>query len=166
MNKILELLKKLDKYNLKNEEKIFLGTDGSITNLLEILFDGEVVVETISQTTINNTYYRTVLLKINNNPLIYANSKISLKTIKDINLRDTISKDLLLADIPIGKILKSHNLETRREIKSIEYNKLSEKIKLHLKTKNNYLPNRTYHIIYKNKVLMEITEIFNIKEYL
>ncbi len=166
MNKILELLKKLDKYNLKNEEKIFLGTDGSITNLLEILFDGEVVVETISQTTINNTYYRTVLLKINNNPLIYANSKISLKTIKDINLRDTISKDLLLADIPIGKILKSHNLETRREIKSIEYTKLSEKIKLHLKTKNNYLPNRTYHIIYKNKVLMEITEIFNIKEYL
>ena len=49
-------------HGLKNEEKILLGTDGSITNLLEILFGGEVFVETLYQEITDNVNYRSVLL--------------------------------------------------------------------------------------------------------
>ncbi|UXM84635.1 chorismate--pyruvate lyase family protein [Methanococcus aeolicus] len=154
------------KYNLKNEEKIFLGTDGSITNLLEILFNDKVIVKTISQMTIEDTYYRTVILKIKNIPMIYATSKIPLKNIKNNELRENISKDLLSADIPIGKILKMHNLETRREIKNITYDDIDKNIQQYLETTKTELPQRTYNIIYKNNILMELTEIFNVGEYL
>jgi chorismate-pyruvate lyase len=155
-----------ERYPLKNEEKILLGTDGSITNLLEILFNNEVVVETIHQNIVNDVNYRTVILKINDIPMVYATSKIPLKNIKDKGMRESIKKDLLSANIPIGKILKIHNLETRREIKEIDYKKISSEVKLFLKTNRESLPQRTYNIIYKNNILMEITEIFNIGELL
>ena len=150
------------KYPLSNEEKILLGTDGSITNILEILFNDEVVVKTIHQEIINGVNYRSVILKIKKAPVAYATSKIPLKNINDDNVRENIKKDLLSADIPIGKILKIHNLETRREIKNIEYKEINDTIKSYLKTDETALPQRTYNIIYNNKILMEITEIFNI----
>jgi len=153
-------------YHLRNEEKMLLGTDGSITNLLEILFNSEVIVETISQKIIDDINYRTVVLKIRNMPMVYATSKIPLKNIEDEGIRESIKKDLLSADIPIGKILKMHNLETRREIKNITYDTINSKIKLFLKTNKELLPQRTYNIIHKNNILMEITEVFNIGEYL
>ncbi len=153
-------------YHLRNEEKMLLGTDGSITNLLEILFNSEVIVETISQKIIDDINYRTVVLKIRNMPMVYATSKIPLKNIADEGIRESIKKDLLSADIPIGKILKMHNLETRREIKNITYDTINSKIKLFLKTNKELLPQRTYNIIHKNNILMEITEVFNIGEYL
>lgn len=154
------------KYNLKNEEKIFLGTDGSITNLLEILFNDKVIVETINQKTIDGIYYRTVILKIKEIPMVYATSKIPLKNIKNNELRENMSKDLLSADIPIGKILKIHNLETRREIKNITYSNINKNVQQYLKTTKTELPQRTYNIIYKNDILMELIEIFNVGEYL
>ncbi len=155
-----------EKYPLKNEEKILLGTDGSITNLLEIIFNSEVIVETIHQKIIDEINHRTVILKINDIPMVYATSKIPLKNIEDDRIRESIKKDLLSANIPIGKILKIHNLETRREIKYIGYDEINSKVKLSLKTSKEALPQRTYNIIYKNNILMEIIEIFNIGEYL
>ncbi|MBW9222718.1 DUF98 domain-containing protein [Methanothermococcus sp. SCGC AD-155-C09] len=152
--------------NLRNEEKMLLGTDGSVTNLLEILFNGEVTVKTISQEIIDNINHRSVVLKIKDIPLVYATSKIPLKNINNETLRNSIKRDLLSADIPIGKILKIHNLETRREIKEICCSKVDETIKEHLKTEKEILPQRTYNIIYKNKILMEITEVFNVGEFL
>lgn len=154
------------KYPLRNEEKILLGTDGSITNILEILFNDEVVVKTIYQEIINNVNYRSVILKIKEIPVVYATSKIPLKNINDDNVRKNIKKDLLSADIPIGKILKIHNLETRREIRNIDYKEIDDTVKSYLKTDKKALPQRTYNIIYNNKVLMEITEIFNVADYL
>ncbi|MBW9221406.1 DUF98 domain-containing protein, partial [Methanothermococcus sp. SCGC AD-155-M21] len=105
--------------NLRNEEKMLLGTDGSVTNLLEILFNHEVTVKTIYQEIVDNINHRSVVLKIKDIPLVYATSKIPLKNINNEALRNSIKRDLLSADIPIGKILKIHNLETRREIKEI-----------------------------------------------
>jgi chorismate-pyruvate lyase len=77
-----------------------------------------------------------------------------------------MSKDLLSADIPIGKILKIHNLETRREIKNITYSNINKNVQQYLKTTKTELPQRTYNIIYKNNILMELIEIFNVGEYL
>ncbi|MBW9220043.1 DUF98 domain-containing protein [Methanothermococcus sp. SCGC AD-155-N22] len=154
------------KYSLRNEEKMLLGTDGSVTNLLEILFNDEITVETISQKIVDGINYRSVILKIKDTPLVYATSKIPLKSIEDKTLRDNIRRDLLSADIPIGKILKIHNLETRREIVDISCKEVEEPVRRYLNTERRILPQRTYNIIYKGKVLMEITEIFNVGEHL
>ncbi|XRO75890.1 chorismate pyruvate-lyase family protein [Methanocaldococcus sp. 28A] len=151
------------KFPLLNEEKILLGTDGSVTNILEILFEDVCKVETINQKIVDNVNYREVILKVNNIPLVYAISKTPFKNIEEENLREEIKKDLLSADIPIGKIIRKHNLETRREIKYIGIAELDDRLKSLLKTKHNKLPKRTYNIIYKNKLLMEITEIFAIR---
>ena len=85
-----------------------------------------------------------------------------LKYIEE-GLREEIKRDLLSADIPIGKIIRKHNLETRREIKSISIAEIDDYLKILLKTNHSRLPKRTYNIIYKNKILMEITEIFAIR---
>ncbi|ACV24982.1 chorismate pyruvate-lyase family protein [Methanocaldococcus fervens] len=151
------------RFPLLNEEKILLGTDGSVTNILEILFEGDCKVETINQKIVDNTNYREVILKVNNIPLVYAISKTPFKNIEEENLREEIKRDLLSADIPIGKIIRKHNLETRREIKFIGIEKVDERLKTLLKTNYAQLPKRTYNIIYKNKILMEITEVFCIR---
>ncbi|XRO76362.1 chorismate pyruvate-lyase family protein [Methanocaldococcus sp. 10A] len=161
-----EISKLNKKFPLLNEEKILLGTDGSVTNILEILFEDVCKVETINQKIVNNTNYREVILKVNEIPLVYAISKTPFKNIEEENLREEIKKDLLSADIPIGKIIRKHNLETRRDIKYIGIAELDDRLKSLLKTKYNKLPKRTYNIIYKNKVLMEITEIFAIRDKL
>ena len=76
---------KLNKtFPLLNEEKILLGTDGSITNILEILFEGECRVETINQKIVDNTNYREVILKVNDLPLVYAVSKTPFKLLPGI----------------------------------------------------------------------------------
>ncbi|MDK2790972.1 MAG: hypothetical protein PWP15_1481 [Methanothermococcus sp.] len=154
------------KHGLKNEEKILLGTDGSITNLLEILFECEVVVKTIYQEIMDDINHRTVVLEVEGIPLIYAVSKIPLKNIEEDHIREGIKRDLLSADIPIGKILKIHNLETRREIVNIDVKEITEEVQVLLKTNKKILPQRTYNIIHKNKVLMEITEVFNVRDYI
>ncbi|AIJ05937.1 hypothetical protein JH146_1094 [Methanocaldococcus bathoardescens] len=158
-----EISKLNKKFRLLNEEKILLGTDGSVTNILEILFEDICKVETINQKIVDNTNYREVILKVNDIPLVYAISKTPFKNIEEENLREEIKKDLLSADIPIGKIIRKYNLETRREIKSIGIAEVDERLKTLLKTNYNQLPKRTYNIIYKNKILMEITEIFAIR---
>ncbi|ABR55589.1 protein of unknown function DUF98 [Methanococcus vannielii SB] len=153
-------------HGLKNEEKILLGTDGSITNLLEIIFGQEVMVRTIYQEIVDNINYRSVVLYVNEIPLIYATSKTPLENIGERKIRETIKKDLLSADIPIGKILRNHNLETRREIIDISVKEASKEAKNLLVPKRKYVPQRTYNIIYNQKVLMEITEVFNLSDYL
>ncbi|EHP83692.1 chorismate--pyruvate lyase family protein [Methanotorris formicicus] len=164
--KIYERIRELSKkYELKNEEKMILGTDGSVTNLLEILFEGDVVVKTIFQKIVDDTTYRTVILEVNNIPLVYATSKIPFKNI-EYELRENIKRDLLSAEIPIGRILKMHNLETRREIIDIDVKGVDEKVRKLLKTDKKLFPQRTYNIIHNNKILMQITEIFNLGEHI
>ncbi|WP_456472433.1 chorismate--pyruvate lyase family protein [Methanocaldococcus sp.] len=152
-------------FPLLNEEKILLGTDGSVTNILEILFEDECMVKTLSQKIVDNVNYREVILLVKSKPLVYAKSIVPLNNIEK-ELREEIKKDLLLADIPIGKILKRHNLETRREIKEISIIKLDDKVKDILKVSYNKLPMRKYNIILKGKPIMEIMEIFAIRKYL
>ncbi|WP_048055613.1 chorismate--pyruvate lyase family protein [Methanotorris igneus] len=164
--KIYERIRELSrKYGLRNEEKMILGTDGSVTNLLEILFEGDVIVKTINQKIVDDVNYRTVILEVNDIPLVYATSKTPFKNIEH-GLRESIKRDLLSADIPIGRILKMHNLETRREIIDIDVKEVDKEVRKLLKTDRKILPQRTYNIIHNNKILMQITEIFNVGEHL
>ncbi|CAG0995903.1 chorismate--pyruvate lyase [Methanosarcinales archaeon] len=143
--------------------RICAGTDGSVTQLLEVLTGKGVKVETISQGIIKATKEiarlldietgedvndRLVTLKVDD--IVYVLAK-SLSPINRIprGIRD----DLMRADIPIGKILREHKLETRRDI-----------LKMEIVHRDFFgeLPvlSREYKIIYENAVLMWINECF------
>lgn len=143
--------------------RICAGTDGSVTQLLEVLTGRSVKVETISQGVIKATKEiarlldietgedvndRLVTLKVDD--IVYVLAK-SLSPINRIprGVRD----DLMRADIPIGKILREHKLETRRDI-----------LKMEIVHRDFFgeLPvlSREYKIIYENAVLMWINECF------
>ncbi|NJD54422.1 MAG: chorismate lyase [Candidatus Methanoperedens sp.] len=143
------------------------GTDGSVTGLLEVLTGKSVKVETISQRVIKATKEiarlldietgddvndRLVTLKVDD--IVYVLAK-SLAPVK--RMPEAVRADLMRADIPIGKILREHKLETRRDI-----------LKMEIVHRDFFgeLPvlSREYKIIYENAVLMWINECFPVDE--
>ncbi|CAG1000878.1 MAG: Chorismate pyruvate-lyase [Candidatus Methanoperedens nitroreducens] len=147
--------------------RICAGTDGSVTQLLEVLTGKSVKVETISQGVIKATREiarlldietgedvndRLVTLKVDD--IVY----VLAKSLAPINrMPEAVRADLMRADIPIGKILREHKLETRRDI-----------LKMEIVHRNFFgeLPvlSREYKIIYENAVLMWINECFPVDE--
>ena len=143
--------------------RICAGTDGSITQLLEVLTGKSVKVETISQNVVkaspriaglldietgDDVNDRLVTLKVDDIVYVLAKSLAPINRIPG-GIRD----DLMRADIPIGRILREHKLETRRDILNIRI--------VH-RDFFGELPvlSREYKIIYENKVLMWINECF------
>ena len=143
--------------------RICAGTDGSITQLLEVLTGKSVKVETISQVIVkaspqiaglldirtgDDVNDRLVTLKVDDIVYVLAKSLAPINRIPG-GIRD----DLMRADIPIGRILREHKLETRRDILNIRI--------VHRDFFGD-LPvlSREYKIIYENKVLMWINECF------
>ncbi|MDM7911472.1 MAG: chorismate pyruvate-lyase family protein, partial [Methanotrichaceae archaeon] len=101
-------------------QKMLLGTDGSVTSLLEIITGSPIEIETLAQRVVpaeksvaaelkikpgEEVNHRIVKLKRadTGETLIYAVSHAPLKRL-DSNFKD----DLIRADIPIGVILKRH----------------------------------------------------------
>ena len=143
--------------------RICAGTDGSVTQLLEVLTGKSVKVETISQSVIKaskeiaelldietgeDVNDRLVTLKVDD--IVY----VLAKSLSPINrIPEAVRADLMRADIPIGRILREHKLETRRDI-----------LKMEIMHRDFFgqLPvlSREYKIIYENDVLMWINECF------
>lgn len=143
--------------------RICAGTDGSVTQLLEVLTGKSVKVETISQGVIKaskeiarlldietgeDVNDRLVTLKVDD--IVY----VLAKSLSPINrIPEAVRADLMRADIPIGRILREHKLETRRDI-----------LKMEIMHRDFFgqLPvlSREYKIIYENDVLMWINECF------
>lgn len=109
-------------------QKMLLGTDGSVTSLLEIITGSPIEIETLAQRVVpaeksvaaelmiqpgDEVNYRIVKLKSadTGETLIYAVSHAPLKRL-DPDFRE----DLIRADIPIGVILKKHRIESRRDL--------------------------------------------------
>lgn len=128
--RISELEKLVGK--LSPVQKMLLGTDGSVTNLLEIITGSQIKIETLVQKVIpadaasaeelkidpgDLVNYRIVKLKRadTGEALIYAVSHTPLK-----RLEPGFKDDLTRADIPIGVILKKHQIESRRDITGAE----------------------------------------------
>ncbi|MGB9937213.1 MAG: chorismate pyruvate-lyase family protein [Methanobacterium sp.] len=167
MEKINELEKEIG--NLSSAQKILLATDGSVTTILDVL-KGHIDVNTLVQEFresnaesskdlgIDNgdiINYRTVIMGHNpEEPLIHA---ISLTPIK--RLDNNFKEDLLKADIPIGRILKKYNIESRREVTHIGAEKPDKELKEIFKTDSMMLT-RTYNIIYRDEILIRIKETF------
>lgn len=172
IEKIEELEIKYDE-NFSNTQKILLTTDGSITAILDVLF-GKITLTTLDQhfedadsqhaelVNVNEgeeINFREVIMHKDEVPLIYAISHIPLS-----RCSTNICTDLIRADIPIGRILKNYNIESRREIKKIYIEKTNDKMKKIFKTTDDLLA-REYVIITNNEILMWIKEIFPISHF-
>ena len=166
---IVDAIKKIesDIGKLSSAQKILLTTDGSITAILDIL-KGHVHIETLAQEfreadnevaellSINkgdNVNYRVILMGPRE-PLIHAVSYIPVKRL-DNDFKD----DLIRADIPIGRILKKHSIESRREIKKVYVEDMSDEMHDIFKV-NSPMLTRTYNIIHNGEILIWIKETF------
>lgn len=167
MDEIKELEKRIG--NLSSAQKILLATDGSVTTILDVL-KGHIDVKTLVQEFIDadeiqaqklginkggTVNYRAVVMSHDpEEPLIHA---ISLTPVE--KLTNNFKEDLLKADIPIGRILKKYNIESRREIIHIGAEEPDEELKKIFNT-DSIILTRIYNIIYKDEVLIRIKEAF------
>ncbi len=167
---VFEEIQKIEKKvgKLSSAQKILLTTDGSVTAILDVL-KGPVDINTLKQEFIpaNNEMaknlnikegdtvnYRVVIIKTPQEPLIYATSLVPIN-----RLNQNIKEDLIRADIPIGRILKNHNIESRREIKSVFVEEADKELKNIFRTDSQFL-SRTYNIIHNDKILIFLKEMF------
>ncbi len=159
-----DILKRLD---IPACLRICAGTDGSVTLLLEVLTGKPVKVVTLEQCIIRATPDIAKLLEIetgdevnkrlvtlNVDSMVYVLAK-SLSPVR--RMPPAVREDIMRADIPIGRILREHKLETRRDILNIE-------IIQHDFFGNIPVLSREYRIIFKNKVLMWINEFFPVDD--
>jgi len=155
---------------LSHNQRATLATDGSVTSLLEALVEKTVGVRCVRQEhivsgRIDESYRRAlkidenevlnereVLLAAGDRELIYALSYAVIS-----RLDEGFKDDVTSTDIPIGRIIKKHKIECRREIldmgvvdgkSSVEYiSKFGSKV-----------PYRKYVIIHMGLPIIHITE--------
>ncbi|MEM3437563.1 MAG: chorismate pyruvate-lyase family protein [Nitrososphaerales archaeon] len=177
MLRAINRIEKMIGFNLSNVQKILLTTDGSITRILEVLTGKPVIIETKIKESIKADEdlakelkikpdeiinYRVVHLKNpNDKALIFARSWTPIE-----RLSKKIKKDLTSADIPIGKILIKHKIETRREITSINIiNADDEMVKAFNIKSGDLMLSRYYNIIHEAKILIRINEAFPLSSF-
>jgi beta-ribofuranosylaminobenzene 5'-phosphate synthase len=154
-------------------QKMLLGTDGSVTGLLEVVTGSQIEIETLVQRTVpadesvadelkikpkDDVNYRVVKLKRadTGETLIYAVSHTPLKRL-DLSFKD----DLTRADIPIGVILKKHQIESRRDITRTEFSKADrEMASLFEIFPQELMLSRNYRIFRHGEPLIAIKETF------
>ncbi len=164
----IDFLEKLKSFEIPTCLRVCCGTDGSVTFLLEIMTRKSVIVTTESQYTIkadrataallgveegSEINDRVVRLSAGDTVFVQARSLSPLE-----RMPETMREQLMRADIPIGRILRSHNLETRRDMGELEI--------LEGESTFNGIPilSRSYKIVHNNHVLMWINERFPIDE--
>ena len=147
--------------------RICAGTDGSVTLLLELLTMKTIEVKTIEQSVVKAPKEMAELLGIDtgdevNSRLVTLNAKgtvyVLAKSLAPVKMMpEAVRNDLMRADIPIGRILREHKLETRRDILKIEM--IRSKF-----FKDIPVLSREYRIIYNDRTLMWINECFPVDE--
>ena len=174
--RLIEKINDLEKdygQTFSNTQKILLTTDGSITAILDVLY-GKITLDTLDQHLENADEERAKLVNVNpgeeinfrevimhrgDKPLIYAISHIPLS-----RCSENICADLIRADIPIGRILKNYDIESRREIRHIYIEEPNDKLKEIFGTDEEMLA-RDYVIINNDEILMWIKEVFPISHF-
>ena len=163
-----DFLEKLKSFEIPTCLRVCCGTDGSVTFLLEIMTRKPVSVITESQYTVkadktiaslldveegSKVNDRVVRLSAGGTTFVHARSLSPLE-----RMPDTMREQLMRADIPIGRIFRSHNLETRRDMGELEI--------LEGEPTFNGIPvlSRSYKIVHNNHILMWINERFPIDE--
>ncbi len=154
-------------------QKMLLGTDGSVTCLLEVVTGSPIEIETLVQKVVaadelvsrelkidpgDEVNYRVVKLKnsATGETLIHATSFTPLK-----RLEDRFRTDLMRADVPIGTILKKHRIESRRDIlRARVLRDAGEMNRVFNVFSKEPMLSRDYRIIRHGQPLMAITETF------
>jgi len=164
--------------SLSRVQKILLLTDGSVTALLEAIAGAEVTITTLVQEVVpasretarnldvregSGVNHRVVELKNSQTGevLIAAVSDTPLE-----RLEPEFRQDLMRADIPIGKILKKHAIESRREIADISVRMPDEPVRQAFSiTPADPLLCRRYRIIRQGKPFIAIEECFPLASF-
>lgn len=154
-------------------QKILLGTDGSVTTLLENALGCEVTVHTLSQEVVpagaavaaslgipagEPVNHRIVTLNegADGRVLLYASSDTPLS-----RLEPSFKDDLMRADIPIGRIMRMHQIESRRELDDVRVCRAGTGAGSVLGTfRHEPLLSRRYRIITGGEPLISIRETF------
>ncbi len=160
-------------------QKFLLGTDGSVTQILESITGKKVVIRTLVQEVVpadsttadhlsiaegDPVNFRIVEIRTEEGGevLIYAISHTPV-----LRLPPAFKEDLMKADIPIGRIIKHHNIEARREILTARVLPATEEAgRLFSICKNEPLLSRQYQIIHGGKPLIFIEEQFPYNRFL
>jgi beta-ribofuranosylaminobenzene 5'-phosphate synthase len=158
-------------------QKILLGTDGSVTQLLESVTGHPVSVRTREQEIVkadpvaaerldvavgDAVNHRIVELfdTATGKVLVYAKSQTPVA-----RLAPEFQNDLLRADIPIGKIIKNHHIEARREVLTARVTP-DDTGGIFSICKNEPLLSRQYRIIHSGEPLIFIEEQFPYSQFL
>jgi beta-ribofuranosylaminobenzene 5'-phosphate synthase len=154
-------------------QKVLLGTDGSVTNLLEMATGHPVAIATLIQEVVRadavtatmldidqgeEVNYRVVELRdaATEEVLIYAVSRTPLR-----RLAPEFKSDLMKADIPIGRILRRYQIESRREITDARVVPADPGLSRAFGVRHHEsLLSRKYRIIHDQQPLIAIEEIF------
>ncbi|MCK8517901.1 beta-ribofuranosylaminobenzene 5'-phosphate synthase [Methanoculleus sp. 7T] len=173
--KISEKIREIEQRvgRLSPMQKILIGTDGSVTNLLEMATGHPVGITTLVQEVVaadpttaaaleiepgDEVNYRVVELRdsVTGEALIYAVSRTPLR-----RLAPEFRQDLMRADIPIGRILCRHRIESRREITDARIvqagTDLARTFNIH---RCESMLSRKYRIIHREEPLIAIEEVF------
>jgi beta-ribofuranosylaminobenzene 5'-phosphate synthase len=160
-------------------QKFLLGTDGSVTQILESITGKKVVIRTLVQKIVPADLPTAQRLSIpEGDPVnervveirtegcgdvfIYATSSTPINRLSP-EFRD----DLMKADIPIGRIIQQHHIEARREILSTWAIPATEEIsRIFSICKNEPVLARQYQIIHAGKPLIFIEEQFPYNRFL
>jgi beta-ribofuranosylaminobenzene 5'-phosphate synthase len=160
-------------------QKFLLGTDGSVTQILEAITGTTVVIKTLVQKIItadptiakrldisqgDPVNYRVVEIKTpsSGEVLIYAISHTPIS-----RLSPTFKNDLMKADIPIGRIIQNHRIEARREILNARVSPPTEEAtRIFSLCGKEPLLSRQYRIIHNGKPLIFIEEQFPYNKFL
>ncbi len=160
-------------------QKFLLGTDGSVTQILEAITGKQVVIETRMQKIIkadartaerlrinegDPVNYRIVEIKtaIGGEVLIYAISHTPVA-----RLSPEFKNDLMKADIPIGRIIQNHRIEARREIlNACVFPASEEAARIFSICSHEPLLSREYRIIHGGEPLIFIQEQFPYNRFL
>ena len=164
---------------LSRVQKILLGTDGSVTQLLEAVTGNPVSVKTLEQEIVpagaetagrvgvsvgDPVNHRVVELRdtVTGEVLIYAISETPVD-----RLSPAFRHDLMMADIPIGKIIQHHHIEARREILSASVTSATtETGRIFSLCPQEPVLSRQYQIIHNNRPLIFIEEQFPYNQFL
>lgn len=157
------------KHGLGSVGAVFLGHDGSMTRLLELSIGGPVSLRTIGQKVVPcpelpssflevragepvNERDILILRSLDERPLLHARSYTPLS-----RLEPGFRRDMMRADIPIGRIMRAHRIEARREILEVGYLDSDPVLGSLLRTPGPYIWRR-YNIITGGKPLITIRE--------
>jgi beta-ribofuranosylaminobenzene 5'-phosphate synthase len=160
-------------------QKFLLGTDGSVTQILESITGKKVVIRTLVQKVVpadraaadnliiaqgDPVNFRIVEIRTEESGevLIYATSHMPIN-----RLSPAFKDDLMKADIPIGRIIRQHHIEARREILSARVTPATDEMgRVFAICKNEPVLSRQYQIIHAEKPLIFIEEQFPYNRFL